>query len=143
MQVCNIVDSMHRVNVMLHEIFQALSDPCRIRIVRLMIDSKSEICLCELSESFAEPEYKLSRHIKILKSSGIISSVRDGKWIYHSLVADKLYLKSILKAIGLFPDTNKQAASDLANFRRRLTLRDNGRCKTQVRTTEQRLRKKN
>jgi ArsR family transcriptional regulator, arsenate/arsenite/antimonite-responsive transcriptional repressor len=51
---------MHSMNICLHEIFQALSDPYRIRIVRLMLAVKGEVCLCEISESLDEPEYKLS-----------------------------------------------------------------------------------
>lgn len=120
---------MHRVNVALHELFQALSDPYRIRIVRLMLDSESELCLCELSEALDEPEYKLSRHIKILKSSGLISSVRDGKWIYHSLVKDEKYLKFIYKAIGVFPDSANQLARDLLRFNKRILTRESGRCR--------------
>lgn len=128
-QVLYILISMHRVNIALHEIFQALSDSCRIRIVRLMLNSKSEICLCELSESLKEPEYKLSRHIKLLRSSGIISSVRDGKWIYHSLVNDEKFLKLLHKAVIAFPDSDGEAAHDLLQFEKRLVKRESGRCR--------------
>lgn len=120
---------MHRVNVSLHELFQALSDPYRIRIVKLLIQAKSELCLCELSEALEEPEYKLSRHIKALKTSGLITSVRDGKWIYHSLVKEQKYLKLIFSAVDEFPDSNKQSKKDFTRFKKRLTLREGGRCR--------------
>lgn len=119
---------MHRVNVELHELFQALSDSYRIRILRLMQVVKEEICLCELSEALNEPEYKLSRHVKILKSHGLLTSVRDGKWIYHSIVKDQKFLKSIHKALTEFPDGDKQIKEDMARFRKRLKLRERGRC---------------
>jgi ArsR family transcriptional regulator, arsenate/arsenite/antimonite-responsive transcriptional repressor len=120
---------MHRVNVHLHELFQALSDPFRIRIVRLMQEVKGELCLCELSEALSEPEYKLSRHVKILRNHGLITSVRDGKWIYHSLVKDQKFLKTIFKALTEFPDADKQLLQDMAQFQKRLKLRERGRCK--------------
>ncbi len=123
-----IVLRMHVVNVDFFEIFQSLSDPYRIRIVRLMI-SVGELCLCELSEALEEPEYKLSRHIKILKNSGIITSTREGKWIYHSLVMDQSFLRSLYKSIIDFPDSEKVASVDLQKFNNRLKHRDNGRCK--------------
>lgn len=134
---------MHRVNVALHELFQALSDPYRIRIVSLMLSSKSELCLCELSEALEEPEYKLSRHVKILKTSGLISSTRDGKWIYHTLVKDKNYLKLLFKAISDFPDSDSQLAGDLSRFKKRVSMRDSGRCRMPSRITDatQKLRK--
>ncbi len=119
---------MHRVNVDLHELFQALADPYRIRVVRLMLEAKGELCLCELSESLDEPEYKLSRHIKILKGAGFLKSVRDGKWIYHSLVKNENYLKAILKAVAIFPDSEGQTKSDVARFNKRALRRSNGRC---------------
>lgn len=132
-----MVLAMHRVNVALHELFQALSDPYRIRIVRLLLESKSELCLCELSEALEEPEYKLSRHVKILKTSGLVSSVRDGKWIYHSLVKDEKYLKLLHKAVSVFPDSDSQLARDLARFKKRITMRESGRCRQPSGITEE------
>lgn len=126
---------MHRVNVDLHELFQAFSDPYRIRIIRMMQMVKGELCLCELSEALDEPEYKLSRHVKILKSLGLITSVRDGKWIYHSLVNDQKFLRTILKALAEFPGGSRQTNMDLARFERRLKLRDKGRCKVPSRVS--------
>lgn len=123
-----MIAQMHIVNVDIYEIFQSLSDPYRIRIVRLMI-SVGELCLCELSEALEEPEYKLSRHIKVLKNSGIITSSREGKWIYHSLVMDQMFLRSLYKSIIEFPDSEKIASIDLEKFNNRLKQRDNGRCK--------------
>lgn len=127
---------MHRVDVALHELFQALADPFRIRIVKLMLATNDELCLCELSEALGEPEYKLSRHVKVLKSSGLITSLREGKWIYHSLVKDQSYLKALHKALSLFPDSEGTMEDDLKNFRKRMALRQNGRCQVPSRVQQ-------
>ncbi|MER2510996.1 MAG: metalloregulator ArsR/SmtB family transcription factor [Nitrosomonas ureae] len=119
---------MHRIDSSLHELFQALSDPYRIRMVSLMLRAKSEMCLCELSDSLEEPEYKLSRHLKVLKSSGVLTSTRDGKWIYHSLVKNR-HLLAIHAAIRGYPDTGKQFEKDLRRFKKRILLREGGRCR--------------
>lgn len=125
-------NSMHRVGIELHELFSALSDPTRVRILRLLLSCKEEVCLCELSDSLSEPEYKLSRHVKVLKSAGLLTSVRDGKWVYHGLVKNPHYLKTIYKAIRNFPDDSKLSVKDMARFTKRLALRVDGRCKTGV-----------
>lgn len=104
-------------------------------MVSLMLRAKSEMCLCELSDSLEEPEYKLSRHLKVLKSSGILTSTRDGKWIYHSLVKNR-YLKAIYAAVRAYPDTSKQFEKDLRRFEKRILLRESGRCRQPSRMTK-------
>lgn len=121
---------MHRVGIEIHQVFSALADPTRIRIIRLLLAAQDEVCLCELSNSLNEPEYKLSRHVKVLKSAGLLSSVRDGKWVYHGLVKDAPYLKTLFRAVGRFPDDSKISAKDVARFKKRLEVRVGGRCKT-------------
>ena len=113
----------------MYEFFQALSDPHRIRIVGLMLRAKTEVCLCELAESLEEPEYKLSRHIKVLKSVGLVTSIRDGKWIYHSLVNASRHLKAVHEAIRFFPGQKSEYENDFARFKRRTLLREGGRCR--------------
>ncbi len=115
------------MNVSLAQLFQALADPHRVRMVALLLKAKTEICLCELSASLAEPEYKLSRHLKILRKAGIISAARDGKWIYHSLVDDDASLKSIYSAIRT--SGQQDFDRDLERFHVRKSLRQDGRCR--------------
>jgi ArsR family transcriptional regulator len=124
---------MKRTSPILHKVFQSLSDPYRIRIVVLMLRAKSDVCLCELSDSLEEPEYKLSRHIKVLKGSGIIGSIRQGKWIYHSLKRDQNFLKALHKTISFFPVTGSEFDSDFRRFEKRRMLREDGRCQMPVR----------
>ncbi len=127
--------NMYKINSSLHELFQALSDPYRIRMLSLMLRAKSEMCLCELSDSLDEPEYKLSRHLKVLKSSGILTSMRDGKWIYHSLVKNK-HLKAIYEVVQAYPDSSDQFERDFRRFKKRTLLRKGGRCRQPSRQAE-------
>ncbi|RYZ92229.1 MAG: metalloregulator ArsR/SmtB family transcription factor [Proteobacteria bacterium] len=119
---------MHRVSVGLHEIFQALSDPTRIRIVQLLLNSSTPLCLCDFAEALSEPEYKLSRHIKLLRSAGLLSAEREGKWIYHSLVKEEKYIKSVMKSIELFP-VSAPSSGDLLRLNKRISRRSGGKCK--------------
>lgn len=127
---------MHRVNVGLHEIFQSLSEPTRIRIVQLLLNSSTPLCLCDFAEALSEPEYKLSRHIKLLRGAGLLSAEREGKWIYHSLVKEQKYIKSVLKSIELFPDST-ESRNDLLRLTKRVARRSGGKCKeTEVMKSE-------
>lgn len=119
---------MHYARISIEDVFQALSDSTRVRIIRLLAQNKGELCSCELVDSLQEPEYKISRHLKILKSSGLITAERDGKWIYHRLIRDEKFLKSLHKSILEFPDTSGAFEKDQARFQKRMRLRKSGRC---------------
>ena len=120
---------MHTVAVDFPELFQALADATRLRIVRLLAASKEEVCLCELVDSLLEPQYKLSRHVKILKQSGLLTAQKDGRWIYHRLVDDQPYLAALYIAVTQLPDSRREFAADMARFRARMRLRKGGRCR--------------
>jgi ArsR family transcriptional regulator len=120
---------MHVVDIHPQTIFQALANPTRIRLLRLFIVSDEEICLCELVDSLHESQYKLSRHLKILRQAGLLSSFRDGRWVYHRLVKTPEYLQKLHQTISLLPDTDLLFEEDRKHFELRLCLRESGRCR--------------
>jgi ArsR family transcriptional regulator len=62
-------------------IFKALSDPRRVRIVKLL--QGGEKCACELIEKMDMPQSTLSYHMKVLCRSGIVKAREEGKWTYY------------------------------------------------------------
>ncbi|ODU12310.1 MAG: transcriptional regulator [Thiobacillus sp. SCN 64-35] len=127
---------MHSVNIKPSEVFQALADPTRIRIVRLLAETREEACLCELVDSLQEPQYKLSRHIKMLRQAGLLTTEKEGRWVYHRLVEGIPYLDRVHEALKALPDVDGLFARDLENFRRRMYLREAGRCRIGIQTPE-------
>lgn len=127
---------MHSINVQPSEVFQALADPTRIRIVRLLAETREEACLCELVDSILEPQYKLSRHVKVLRQAGLLSAEKEGRWVYHRVVAGIPYLDRIHDVLTSLPDVDGSFAHDLENFRRRMCLRQAGRCHIGIQTAE-------
>ena len=121
---------MHVIIIEPGAIFQALSDSTRIRIVRLLASTKDEACLCELAESLDEPEYKLSRHVKLLRQAGLISSEKEGRWIYHRLIKSSPQIGLLHKFIRELPDDYKQFRSDYKRFEKRKKIRTGNRCRT-------------
>ena len=76
---------MHVIAINPETLFQALSDNTRLRIIRLLATANQEICLCELADALLEPQYKLSRHLKVLRQAGLLTSQKEGRWVYHRL----------------------------------------------------------
>jgi ArsR family transcriptional regulator len=127
---------MHVIGIDPPELFQALTDPTRIRIVRLLAATKEESCLCEMVDSLLEPQYKLSRHLKILRQSGLLTTQKEGRWVYHRLVTGRPYLTRLYATIRVLPDIEGKFATDLARFRKRMCLREAGRCRVGIQTPE-------
>ena len=123
---------MQTVAVHPEEIFQALADETRLRLIHLMVVSNEETCLCELVDSLQAPAYKLSRHLKILRQAGLLSSRKEGRWVYHRLVTEPAYLELLYATVQALPDLNDIYSEDLNRFRKRLCLREGGRCQIGV-----------
>ncbi len=66
------------------EIFKALSDPNRVKIVN-MLSEKDELCACRILEKFEMTQPTLSHHMKILCTCSLVNSRKEGKWSYYSL----------------------------------------------------------
>lgn len=121
---------MHLVSVAPHIIFQALSDETRLRIVRLLAESCEEACLCDLTDSLLEPEYNLSKHLKILRQAGLLSATKEGRWVYHKITEGDKSLDLLLESIRRLRDSEKVFDLDLKRFKRIIQLRTQKRCTT-------------
>jgi ArsR family transcriptional regulator len=64
--------------------FLALGDPTRLRLLHLM--GEQEVCVCFLVEILGGPQPKISRHLAYLRSAGVTSARRDGKWMHYRIV---------------------------------------------------------
>lgn len=62
---------------------KALSDVNRIRILEILV--KGEFCVSDLVDRLGIDQPKVSHHLAILRSAGIIRSRRDGRHINYSI----------------------------------------------------------
>jgi ArsR family transcriptional regulator, arsenate/arsenite/antimonite-responsive transcriptional repressor len=67
----------------LADLFRALSDPTRLRILGLLLTG--EVCVCDLHESLKMSQPKVSRHLAYLRRTGLVATRRDGLWIHYRL----------------------------------------------------------
>ncbi|NMB97608.1 MAG: winged helix-turn-helix transcriptional regulator [Clostridiaceae bacterium] len=65
------------------EIFKALGDENRIRILNLLIIQ--ELCVCEIETVLDMTQSNASRHLNKLKTSGIITSEKKSQWVYYRI----------------------------------------------------------
>jgi ArsR family transcriptional regulator, arsenate/arsenite/antimonite-responsive transcriptional repressor len=66
------------------QLFKALSDPIRLRIV-LLLQSEGELCVCDLMAVLKLPQSTVSRHLAYLKRSCWVDIRRQGVWMYYQL----------------------------------------------------------
>lgn len=71
---------------------KTLGDPVRARIVDLIWRPEKEccspddrVCACDLEKALGLSQPTVSHHMKILTSSGLIMSAKDGRWVYYTV----------------------------------------------------------
>ena len=105
---------MKKVN----EIFKALSDPTRLRIIMLLLEN--ELCVCELMFILKMEQSRISHQLRFLKYAGLVEDRRDGRWIIYSISREKRkLLKFILKeALAKELKASQEIKQDLKNLQR-------------------------
>lgn len=64
------------------EVFKALSDDTRVRIMKLLEDE--ELCVCEIMEVLGMIQSRISRHLDILRRAGFLAARREKKWMLYT-----------------------------------------------------------
>lgn len=62
------------------DIFRALADPTRLRIVALL--RAMELSVGELAQVLAQSQPRVSRHVKILCDAGLAQRRKEGSWVF-------------------------------------------------------------
>ena len=70
----------------LSELFRALSDETRTKILYLL--SQQELCVCDLAYLLDMTLPAISHHLRLLKTMRIIRSQREGKQVFYTLDDD-------------------------------------------------------
>jgi ArsR family transcriptional regulator, arsenate/arsenite/antimonite-responsive transcriptional repressor len=84
------------------ELFKALADPARVRIVNLLASAGEPVCACNLNEPVGLSQPTVSHHLKKLVEVGLLDREQRGKWAYFSLRPDaveKLAMIADLKGV--------------------------------------------
>ncbi|MEM3378313.1 MAG: metalloregulator ArsR/SmtB family transcription factor [Candidatus Bathyarchaeia archaeon] len=71
------------------KIFKALSDPIRLSILEFLRDG--EKCVCEIIPHVKQIQPVVSRHLKILKDSGILIDRKEGNKRLYSITDQQIF----------------------------------------------------
>ncbi len=83
------------------QLFKALSDPHRVRIVNLLANAGEPVCVCDITAAVGLSQPTVSFHLKKLVSSGFLSREKRGTWAYYSLSRKALdRLSTVVKIKG-------------------------------------------
>lgn len=76
----------HEDITQLADIFKALSDPSRLKIVLALLNQ--EHCVCDIAAICGQTDSAVSHQLRLLRTLKIVKNRRDGKTIYYSIDDD-------------------------------------------------------
>ncbi|MEW6080500.1 MAG: metalloregulator ArsR/SmtB family transcription factor [Bacillota bacterium] len=89
---------------------KALSDPTRLRILKLL--EEGELCVCQIVASLRLGQSSVSQQLSILKRAGLIEDTRRGRWVYYYICETQVnpYAEPFLSLLKdmLFKDSTIQ-----------------------------------
>ena len=102
---------------LLEDVFKALADKTRLRILALL--GNNEVCVCHIHDSLGVPQPTASRHLAYLRRSGLVTVRRDGVWMHYQVSKSldpvvQNVVNAAVEALGQLPAT----ASDRKQFQR-------------------------
>ena len=87
---------------------KALSDPNRVRVLKLL--QTGELCVCEIQNVLELAQSTVSKHMKILEDAGLVDRKRQGTWMFYSLAdgSESVYASTMLIELGHWLDDDKE-----------------------------------
>ncbi len=77
---------------MLSEVFKALGDMNRLKIIKMLASNMDEtLCVTDIAEILKISQPATSQHIKNLKNIGILKENKKGFRVFYSVDAENLY----------------------------------------------------
>jgi ArsR family transcriptional regulator len=77
-------------------VMKALSDPSRVKILKMLQDRT--LCVCEIQAAMGAAQPTVSKHLKLLEEAGLVTSFREGLWVNYHLAdgSDSPYAATLL-----------------------------------------------
>ena len=65
------------------KVMKAISDPNRVKIVKLL--QQKMMCVCELQGALGISQPSVSKHLRVLEEAGLVDYQKDGLWVNYYL----------------------------------------------------------
>ena len=103
-------------------IFKALSDDTRLRVIKLL--QERELCVCELMQVLDMSQPRISRHMGVLKNVGLVEDRREGKWVHYSLREETQgkEIKIILDSMAVLANDDAVVKADQKKLKKAVRL---------------------
>lgn len=75
-------------------IFKALSDETRLRILKLL--EQGELCVCDIVAALDMIQPKVSFHLGVLKDAGLVKDRKQGKWVHYRIDDSDFFRRFLL-----------------------------------------------
>jgi len=93
----------------LADLFQAVSDPTRLRILALL--ARMELSVGELAQLLEQSQPRVSRHVRILADAGVVDRRKEGSWVFLA-IADSARTGPLLELMELWTDERTRSVFD-------------------------------
>ncbi|KJS19897.1 MAG: ArsR family transcriptional regulator [Clostridiaceae bacterium BRH_c20a] len=96
----------------LSELFKALGDDNRIRILNIL--RYDELCVCDIEEILGVTQSNASRHLNKLENAGLVTFRKKSQWVYYRL--NEKFINGNKQLIDYLVDkfkTSKQLVKDI------------------------------
>jgi len=86
----------------LAKVFKALSDPTRMRLVKLLGEGRGALCVNALAHRLGVSQSAVSQHLRVLRQVGLVRGERRGYFVHYSLDQQALeqYKARLLETLG-------------------------------------------
>ncbi|MFH0910903.1 MAG: metalloregulator ArsR/SmtB family transcription factor [Planctomycetota bacterium] len=78
------------------DLLKVLAEPTRLKLA-VILAAGGEQCVCRLAQALGEPNYKISRHLGIMRSGGVVEARREGTWMHYKLAEPRHGLERCLQ----------------------------------------------
>jgi ArsR family transcriptional regulator len=70
----------------LSDVFRALADPTRLRIVSAL--TAGELCVCDISATVGMTQSAVSHQLRLLRDLGLVTNHKNGRMVFYNLSND-------------------------------------------------------
>jgi ArsR family transcriptional regulator len=81
----------------LANVFKALSDETRLRILTLL--EQGELCVCDLFSALDMIQPKVSFHLGVLREAGLIKDRKEGRWVHYRIDDSDLFRRFLVLSV--------------------------------------------